>query len=1116
MPPTRDTDALWYKDAVIYELHVKAFMDANGDGIGDFAGLTSRLDHLERLGVTTVWLLPFYPSPRRDDGYDIADYRGVHPDYGTLSDFKAFLRAAHARGMKVITELVLNHTSDQHPWFQAARKAPPGSAERDFYVFSDTPDRYPDARIIFKDFEHSNWTFDHEAKAYYWHRFYSHQPDLNFDNPRVKKEMLRILDFWLSMGVDGLRLDAVPYLFERDGSNCENLPETHAFLRELRAYVDEKYPGRMLLAEANQWPEDAAAYFGTGRGDECNMAFHFPIMPRIFMSLMMEDRFPLADILEQTPAIPETSQWAMFLRNHDELTLEMVSDEERDYMYQVFAKDARARINLGIRRRLAPLLHNNRRRLELINFILFSFPGTPIIYYGDEIAMGDNFHLGDRDGVRTPMQWSPDKNAGFSRANPHSLYLPVVIDPEYHFQAVNVENQEQNPTSFLWWMRRVVAMRKRLRCLGRGSMEMVMPDNPKVLCFVRRLDDEIILVVVNLSRYAQVAEMDLSAYAGTQPVDVFGNTRFPVIRDTPYVLPLGFHCYFWFRLEPRAQDRDVRGHSRDRRGQRRFTPPQAPHAHFEAGEAGTASRRLRQTLAEQVLPAYLPRLHPELSGLLRVEVPVIQSLPGRAAPVWLVLAAAFLGEGSAVTVPLLFTVCRGREAALLAGEFPGAVAAKLSGTAKETLLVNGFAVAAAREALFAAAARGRRLAPASDDLAAILLSPERPRLAPGAATRFFRDPRGNMVVVAEGAWMLKTYARAAPGPHPEAELLDYLARGDFRAHVPTPATVLTHTGHDEAPTVLALLMRHTPGAAPAFDLACEGMTRALESVLALGPEAAGRPPEPVRLHAAPPRETSRALIRHLGHYHLEMLELLGKRMAGLHLALASETTDERFAPEPFSLLYQRSANQSMRNLARRTLAALRSAIAGLAEADAALAREAASAEKAMLETFSRFAATKFTAVKTRLHGDMDLSRVLFTGKDFVFSDFEGDPDRSVSERRLKRSPLRDVAGMCLSLLLASQAAAGRLGRLRPEDAPALSPWIEPLAFTAAQAFWSGYRETATGAAFLPASEDALWTMFNCFLLEHALGRLARAMSPDRDGELSAALAALTGIMRAMG
>jgi len=441
-------EALWYKDAIIYEVPVRAYRDSNGDGIGDFAGLTEKLDYIRDLGVTAIWILPFYPSPLRDDGYDIADFTAVHPSYGTLRDVKRLIREAHARGLRVITELVCNHTSDQHAWFQRARRAKPGSTARDFYVWSDTPDRYTDARIIFTDTETSNWTWDATAGAYYWHRFFSHQPDLNFDNPAVHNAIIKAMDFWLSMGVDGLRLDAIPYLYEREGTNCENLPETHGFLKMLRSHVDRNYPGRMLLAEANQWPEDSVAYFGNG--DECNMAFHFPVMPRMFMAVRMEDRLPIVDIMEQTPAIPDTSQWAMFLRNHDELTLEMVTDEERDYMYRAYAHDPQMRINVGIRRRLSPLLGNNRRRIELMNGLLFSLPGTPVLYYGDEIGMGDNVFVGDRNGVRTPMQWNGDRNAGFSSANRQQLYLPVVVDPEYHYEAVNVEVQQANPQSLLW------------------------------------------------------------------------------------------------------------------------------------------------------------------------------------------------------------------------------------------------------------------------------------------------------------------------------------------------------------------------------------------------------------------------------------------------------------------------------------------------------------------------------------------------------------------------------------------------------------------------------------------------------------------------------------------
>ena len=542
-----EDDALWYKDAIIYQVHVRAYSDSDGDGMGDFAGLTQKLDYLQDLGVGAVWLLPFYPSPLRDDGYDIADYMDVHPSYGTLRDFTTFLREAHSRGIRVITEVVLNHTSDEHPWFKRARRAPAGGKWRDYYVWSDTPEKYRSARVIFKDFETSNWAWDPLAHAYYWHRFYSHQPDLNFESPDVKRSLMQVVDFWLAMGVDGLRLDAVPYLYEREGTSCENLPETHAFLRGLRSHIDERFPGRMLLAEANQWPEDAAAYFG--EGNECHMNFHFPLMPRLFMAVHQEDRFPIIDIMEQTPQIPDNCQWAMFLRNHDELTLEMVTDEDRDYMYRVYAQDPQARINLGIRRRLAPLLGNNRRRIELMNGLLFSLPGAPIVYYGDEIGMGDNIYLGDRNGVRTPMQWSGDRNAGFSRGNPQRLFLPVIVDPEYHYETVNVEAQQGNPNSLFWWMKRLIALRKKHRALARGTIEFLHAENRKVLAFVRKYEDETILVIANLSRFTQYAELDMSAYKGATPVELFGWTEFPRIGELPYFLTLGPHAFYWFSLQ---------------------------------------------------------------------------------------------------------------------------------------------------------------------------------------------------------------------------------------------------------------------------------------------------------------------------------------------------------------------------------------------------------------------------------------------------------------------------------------------------------------------------------------------------------------------------------------
>jgi maltose alpha-D-glucosyltransferase/alpha-amylase len=540
-------DPLWFKDAIIYETHVKAFFDSNDDGIGDFKGLTLKLDYLQSLGVTCLWLLPFFPSPLRDDGYDISDYTDIHPSYGTLEDFKIFLEQAHERGLQVLIELVVNHTSDQHPWFQAARRAPPGSPERNFYVWSDTDKQYKDARIIFTDTEKSNWSWDPEAKAYYWHRFFSHQPDLNYDNPVVLEEVLKTMHFWFELGVDGMRLDAVPYLVERDGTNCENLPETHQIVKRIRRELDASYSNRMLLAEANQWPEDVRQYFG--EEDEFHMAFHFPLMPRIFMALRLEDRLPVTDIISRTPEIPAGCQWGLFLRNHDELTLEMVTDDERDYMYLAYGTDPRMRLNLGIRRRLAPLLDNNPRRIELMNSILFSFPGTPIIYYGDEIGMGDNIYLGDRNGVRTPMQWTTDRNAGFSRANPAQLYSPVILDPVYGYEAVNVEAQLSDSSSILHWMRNMIALRKLFRVFGRGTIEFLNPSNRKVLAYLRHYEGDRVLCVANLSRFSQPVELDLSALVGMTPMEMLGYTEFPPIGTQPYPLSLSPYAFFWFELQ---------------------------------------------------------------------------------------------------------------------------------------------------------------------------------------------------------------------------------------------------------------------------------------------------------------------------------------------------------------------------------------------------------------------------------------------------------------------------------------------------------------------------------------------------------------------------------------
>jgi maltose alpha-D-glucosyltransferase/alpha-amylase len=762
-----DTDdaATWYKDAIIYELHVRSFYDSNGDGMGDFAGLIEKLDYVARLGVTTIWLLPFYPSPLRDDGYDIADYLGVHPSYGRLADVRRLVREAHARGLRVITELVCNHTSDQHPWFQRARRSRPGSAARDFYVWSDSDQRYAEARIIFKDTETSNWSWDTVAQAYYWHRFYSHQPDLNYDNPAVKRAILRVVDHWFSMGVDGLRLDAIPYLYEREGTNCENLQESHHFLKELRAHIDRHYPNRMLLAEANQWPDDAVAYFGCGEGDECHMAFHFPVMPRLFMALRMEDRFPIIDILAQTPPIPASAQWALFLRNHDELTLEMVTDEERDYMYWAYTQDPEARLNLGIRRRLAPLLGNNRRRIELMKALLFSLPGTPVLYYGDEIGMGDNIYVGDRNGVRTPMQWSSDRNAGFSRANRQRLYLPVITDPEYHYEAVNVEAQDANPQSLLSWMRRIIALRKRHQAFGRGSIEFLHAENRKILAFVRQHEEERILVIANLSRFSQYAQLDLSAYQGMMPVELFGRTDFPPIGDQAYQVMLGPHAFYWFSLEPQRVE---------------------PGAGTTVPELSLRDREL-----ERALPAYLQAQRWFGARSRRIkDVTIVDSVPIADAVLKVADVQYQTGDPDTYALPL----CPSSEGRIV-----------------DALGEQGF-----NHLLLEAIAHRRRFRGASGDVIA-LPTPHLQRLRGDdeLAPRLSSAEQTNNSVIFGERLILKLFRRVEDGLHPDLEMSRFLTDVGFPNIAPVAGTVLYRRDRRRT-AALAMLQAYVPNQGDAW------------------------------------------------------------------------------------------------------------------------------------------------------------------------------------------------------------------------------------------------------------------------------------------------------------
>ncbi|MFZ5832481.1 MAG: maltose alpha-D-glucosyltransferase [Planctomycetota bacterium] len=1091
-----DSNPLWYKDAVIYQLHVRAFADSAGDGIGDFRGLTQRLDYIQDLGASAIWLLPFFPSPLRDDGYDIADYTGIHPSYGTLQDFKAFLRAAHRRGLKVIIELVLNHTSDQHPWFQRARRAKAGSRFRDFYVWSDTPDRYRDARIIFKDFETSNWTWDPVAQAYYWHRFYSHQPDLNYENPEVRKAMFQVLDHWLSMGVDGLRLDAVPYLFEREGTNCENLPETHAFLREVRAHVDKHYRGRMLLAEANQWPEDAAAYFG--QGDETHTAFHFPVMPRMFMAVQMEDRFPIIDIMQQTPEIPESCQWVLFLRNHDELTLEMVTDEERDYMYRVYAHNPQARVNLGIRRRLAPLMGNHRRKIELLNSLLMSLPGTPVIYYGDELGMGDNIYLGDRNGVRTPMQWSPDRNAGFSNANPQQLFLPLIIDHEYHYEAVNVENSRRNPYSLFWWTKRLVALRQRSHVFSRGSLRFLLPDNPRVLAYIRSYEDQSVLVVANLSRFSQFVELDLAEFRGMTPIELYGQTPFPRIGELPYLLTLGPYSYYWFSLEVAAETMAARD----------GVTPQAAATETELPQLGVTRgwERILQGRGKSELEKVLPRVlatrrwfggkakavrNVTISDTLALEA------PGDGDDFALcVLSVEYVeDEPESYLLPLGFA--SGTRAEQMLADLSSTIVARLKviieGEADEGVLYDAFGYEPFNAALLELIAGRRRIHGVMGRLQGQPLRTYRALRGPvdePLPVRPLRTEQSNSSVAHGDRLLLKLFRRLETGTNPDLELGAFLTERARFPHIPPVAGSIEYRVDGSDTATVAILQGFVRNEGDAWTYSLDAARRFFDRVTSEQDQAARDPEIRNGLVELAEGDVPAQAVE-MANGYLESASLLGQRTAEMHLALASAPEDPALCPEPFSELYVRSLYQSQRGLTRRTYRLLRSKLRSLPEEIRADVESVLSLEQELVERFQRIVGQKIGGARIRCHGDYHLGQVLFTGKDFVIIDFEGEPLRRISERRIKRSPLRDVAGMIRSFDYAGQSALLSYYSevLQKEAMTAYRAWARYWSTWASAAFLRTYLKTLDGASFLPAAREQVEVLLELFLLEKAVYEL---------------------------
>jgi maltose alpha-D-glucosyltransferase / alpha-amylase len=1080
-PEGHTPDPFWYKSGVIYELHVRAFADSDDNGIGDFRGLTSKLDYLKELGITALWLLPFYPSPLKDDGYDTADYFDVHPMYGTLEDFKTFLKEAHRSGLRVITELVLNHTSDQHPWFQRARRAPPGSRWRNFYVWSDTPEKYKDTRIIFKDIETSNWTHDEVAGAYFWHRFFSHQPDLNWDNPEVYQEMVKVLDFWFDLGVDGLRLDAVPYLFEREGTSCENLPETHAVLKRLRKHVDEKYGDRMLLGEANQWPEDAVAYFGEGKGDECHMAFHFPLMPRLFMALKMEDRVPIVDILEQTPEIPATSQWALFLRNHDELTLEMVTDEERDYMYRMYAHIHRARLNLGIRRRLAPLLGNDRRRIELMNAILLSLPGTPVLYYGDEIGMGENIYLGDRNGVRTPMQWSSDKNAGFSRANPQALYLPIIYDPEYHYEAINVESQSQNPHSLLWWTRRLLALRKRYRALGAGKCEFLHPENYKILTYLLRFEDETILVVANLSRFVQPVELDLSEFAGQVPVEMFGRMNFPHISTKPYFLTLSPHGFFWFLIEALPAERPA------------ITGGAAPPM-VVAGNWAAVFQEKTHSQLEMRLMAWLPAqgwFNQPGRDIRQVSIQKVISLPGEmtAARILLIEVAFNRGEHALYSVPLAFSHSeRGEEirdehprsvVCLLhpAGDSPGILHDALVHPEFCDKLLDLIGKRPHRNS-----ARAELEGFHSPVFRRILGKDPLPKAVPGHLEQ------RNSSVSYDDKFILKWFRRIDPGLNPEIEVGEFLTTRGF-PHIQRLAGSLELVQRERSS--LAVLHEFVPDARNLRDYTLDALGRFYERIASEMIEGSLLPELEVPLPDLGAGELPQAVVEIMGTY-LETARVLGERTAELHLALSSDTEDKRFSPEPFTSHDVRGLFQSMRTNTLHKLRNLRKRLPALPPELSDLARLVIAREGEILACYHALQQRRLTAKRIRCHGDFDLTQVLYTGKDFVFTGFEGDLSSPVSERAIKRSPLIDVAGMIRSFHCAAWTGLADLeerGGIEPDRIPILEPWLRLWYRAISLEYLRSYLGKTHGSGTLEQPEEEIHIMLPAFLLNGAMHEL---------------------------
>lgn len=1048
----------WYRDAVIYQLHVKAFQDGDSDGMGDFAGLMRRLDYVQELGVTAIWLLPFYPSPLRDDGYDIADYRSINPAYGRMRDFRAFVAEAHRRGLRVITELVINHTSDQHPWFQRARAAKPGSTARDFYVWSDTDAKFPETRIIFLDTETSNWTWDPVAGAFFWHRFYSHQPDLNFDNPRVLREVLKVMHYWLEMGVDGLRLDAIPYLIEREGTNNENLPETHDILKKIRAELDAHYTDRMLLAEANQWPEDTRPYFG--EGDECHMGFHFPLMPRMYMALAQEDRHPITDIIRQTPEIPDGCQWGIFLRNHDELTLEMVTDRERDYLWHTYAEDARARINLGIRRRLAPLMQNDRRKIELMNSLLMSMPGTPIVYYGDELGMGDNYYLGDRDGVRTPMQWSPDLNAGFSRANPQQLYLPVIMDPIYGYQAVNAESQINDPSSLLAWMRRLIAVRKQHPAFGRGDFRILYPRNRKVLAYVREHDGDRILCVANLARSAQAVELDLAQWRGAVPLELTDRSPFPPIGDLPYLITLPAYGFYWFLLADETEA--PRWHQPVPDVLPEFVTLTSRDGRVSTALAGREGRQLEQ----ESLPKFLQLQRWFAAKDRKVESARLRSLAEAGDGRFLLAACDVELEDGKQSYFLPLAARWGEENLSFGAPTLSYTIARLRKGSQVGALVDGAFDRELAQFLLDGLRDGDTLA-APDGKVFFRRNASRETFERAGEPHPGSVEQSNVSIIFGDAVILKIYRRLREGPQPEAEMVRFLTNETDFANMPAYLGSIEYDREGGQPATLATAFAFVSNQGDAWDFLLSALNRHLDdadfAALAaeLGDAESPFPPD------------------------LAIGEFIGRRTAELHVALASPTEDPAFSVDPIAARHVEAWVADARADVGRMATALERQTRQLEDTAAGLAKELLGMRREIDKRLASCLKLRPSGGCTRIHGDYHLGQVLVSHDDLTIIDFEGEPGRSLEERRAKTSALRDVAGMLRSFDYLAAAATRQQGPLSPAQLEPAAGRAQAWRRLISDDFLRAYREAIAGSPAHPTGARFELALLDLFLIQKA-------------------------------